>query len=425
MYEFNDGKRPNYGIEFGGLDMKEIFGGVCAPIGYKANGIHCGIRKNRDKRDLMLLVSEKKAAAAGVYTLNLVKGAPIIVTQENIKDGYAQGIICNSGNANTCNADGIEIAEKMCQLVEQVSGGEISSQDVIVASTGIIGEKLDISPIENGMKELYQGLGANSKPASEAIMTTDLVPKEIAISFQINGKECHIGGIAKGSGMIKPNMATMLVFLTSDVNITPEMLKKALDTDVKHSFNMISVDGDTSTNDMYMILANGCAENPIIDKEGEDYEKFLEALRYVSLKLSKEIAGDGEGATKLIEATVSGANDYEGAAQIAKSIISSSLVKTAMFGEDANWGRVLCAIGYSGINVDVSKVEVEFQSSAGCVKVCKKGAGIDFSEEIAKKVLKEKEIKISASVGNGAASATAFGCDLSYEYVRINGDYRT
>ncbi len=405
--------------------MKEILGGICAPIGYKANGIHCGIRKNREKRDLMLLVSEKKAAAAGVYTLNLVKGAPIIVTQENLQDGYAQAIICNSGNANTCNADGIEIAEKMCKLVQEVSKGEIFEKDIIVASTGIIGERLDISPIEKGMQELYCGLGKNSKFASEAIMTTDLVPKETAISFDIDGIECRIGGIAKGSGMINPNMATMLVFLTSDVNITPEMLKKALDTDVKYSFNMISVDGDTSTNDTYTVMANGCAGNPIIDQEGESYEKFLEALRYVSLKLSKEIAGDGEGATKLIECTVAGSENFEDAGQVAKSIISSSLVKTAMFGEDANWGRILCAIGYSGVTLDISKVQVGFQSKRGTVKVCENGAGIEFSEEIAKDVLGEKEIKILVTIGDGKKAATAFGCDLSYEYVKINGDYRT
>ncbi len=405
--------------------MEIIKGGICAPLGYKANGIHCGIRKNRDKRDLMLLVSEKKAAAAGVYTLNLVKGAPIYVTQENISDGYASAIICNSGNANTCNADGIEIAEGMCKLVEEVSNGEISAKDIIVASTGVIGEKLDITPIKNGISELFSGLGDKSDLASEAIMTTDLVPKEIAISFEIGGKECRIGGIAKGSGMINPNMATMLVFVTSDVNITPEMLKKALDIDVKHSFNMITVDGDTSTNDTYTVMSNGCAENPIIDKEGEDFDKFAAALRYVSMYLSKKIAADGEGATKLLECTVSGTDDYETAATVAKCVISSSLVKTAMFGEDANWGRILCAIGYSGADVDVTKVLVEFKSNGGYVKVCENGAGVAFSEEIAKKVLQEKDIKIDISVGSGAHSATAYGCDLSYEYVKINGDYRT
>ncbi len=405
--------------------MQEILGGVCAPKGYKSNGIHCGIRKNRDKRDLMLLVSEKKAATASVYTLNLVKGAPILVTKENLEDGYAQAIICNSGNANTCNSNGIEIAENMCQLVQQVSKGKISKKDVVVASTGVIGEKLDIAPMREGMDKLYQGLGKESKFAAEAIMTTDLVPKEIAVKFQIKGKECSIGGIAKGSGMINPNMATMLVFITSDVNITPEMLKKALDKDVKHSFNMISVDGDTSTNDMYTVMANGCAENQIIDKEGDDFDQFVEALRYVSLNLSKKIAGDGEGATKLIECTVGGAEKYEVAAQIAKCVISSSLVKTAMFGEDANWGRILCAVGYSGVEIDISKVLVEFQSKSGCIKVCENGAGVPFSEDTAKKILKEKEILIKILIGSGKESATAFGCDLSYEYVKINGDYRT
>ncbi len=405
--------------------MEIISGGICAPLGYKSNGIHCGIRKNRSKRDLMLIVSEKKAAAVGVYTLNLVKGAPITITQQNIADGYAQAIICNSGNANTCNANGLEIAEAMCTLVEDVTKGEISAKDVIVASTGVIGEKLDITPIKNGINELYSGLGAKSDLASEAILTTDLVPKEIAISVNIGGKECKIGGIAKGSGMINPNMATMLVFVTSDVNITPEMLKKALDYDVKRSFNMVTVDGDTSTNDTYAVMANGCAENPIIDSEGEDFQTFLSALAYVSQYLSRKIASDGEGATKLLECVVNGSSNYETAAKIAKCVISSSLVKTAMFGADANWGRILCAIGYSGVNIDITKIKVAFKSDGGYICVCENGAGIEFSEELAKKILLEKEIQILIDLFDGEISSTAWGCDLSYDYVKINGDYRT
>lgn len=403
--------------------IKTIDGGICAAKGFSAAGIHCGIRKNRDKRDLALIVSEKKAAAAAVYTTNLVKGAPIAVTKKHIGNGFAQAVICNSGNANTCNADGIEIAEKMCGIVEKETG--IEADDVIVASTGVIGQRLDIAPIENGAAELCAALGKNSGDAAEAIMTTDTVKKEIAVSFTAGGKECRIGGIAKGSGMIHPNMATMLVFITTDAAIRPEMLQKALSDDIADTFNMVSVDGDTSTNDMVSVLANGMAENEEITEENADFAEFCKALNTVTVYLCKMIAGDGEGATKMLECNVSGAKDRACAKTVAKSVICSSLLKAAMFGADANWGRVLCAIGYSGAEVDVNKIDVSFKSAKGIVDVCKSGAGIDFSEDKAKEILSGKEIEILVELNDGDAEATAWGCDLTYDYVKINGDYRT
>lgn len=403
--------------------MKEITGGICAAKGFKANGIHCGIRKNKTKRDLALITSDVKAAAAAVYTTNLVKGAPLTVTKNHIADGYAQAVICNSGNANTCNANGIEIAEQMSELVEKATG--ISKDDVVIASTGVIGQVLDITPIANGMDELAAGLGDHSDLAAEGIMTTDTIKKEIAISFEIDGVECKIGGIAKGSGMIHPNMATMLVFITTDVAIAPELLQKALSTDIASTFNMVSVDGDTSTNDMVTVLANGMAGNKLIDKEDENFAKFCKALNSVTVYLCRKIAGDGEGATKLLECKVSGAKDEKTAKTVAKSVICSSLLKAAMFGADANWGRVLCAIGYSGADVDVNKIDVSFESSKGRLDVCVNGAGIDFSEEKAKEILLEKEIDILVELNSGEANATAWGCDLTYDYVKINGDYRT
>ncbi len=403
--------------------MKEIAGGICAAKGFKANGIHCGIRKNKTKRDLALITSDVKAAAAAVYTTNLVKGAPLTVTKNHIADGYAQAVICNSGNANTCNANGIEIAEQMSELVEKATG--ISKDDVVIASTGVIGQVLDITPIANGMDELAAGLGDHSDFAAEGIMTTDTVKKEIAISFDIDGVECKIGGIAKGSGMIHPNMATMLVFITTDVAIAPELLQKALSTDIASTFNMVSVDGDTSTNDMVTVLANGMAGNKIIDKEDENFAAFCKALNSVTVYLCRKIAGDGEGATKLLECKVSGAADEKTAKTVAKSVICSSLLKAAMFGADANWGRVLCAIGYSGADVDVNKIDVSFESAKGRLDVCVNGAGIEFSEEKAKEILLEKEIDILVELNSGDADATAWGCDLTYDYVKINGDYRT
>ena len=403
--------------------MKITAGGVCAAKGFQASGIHCGIRKNKKKKDIALIYSEVQASAAAVYTTNLVKGAPLVVTKKHLQNGKAQAVICNSGNANTCNANGIEIAEKMSVLVSEHLG--IPADDVIVASTGVIGQPLDITPIANGMTVLVDGLGDNSDDAAEGIMTTDTVKKEIALTFEIDGKTCTIGGIAKGSGMIHPNMATMLVFITTDVAISSEMLAKALSSDIKNTFNMVSVDGDTSTNDMVAVMANGMAGNTEITSEGEAFDTFMKALNTLTVYLCRMIAGDGEGATKLLECTVNGAPTEEIAKTVAKSIICSSLVKAAMFGSDANWGRVLCAIGYSGAAVDVTKVDVSFVSAAGEILVCKDGAGVEFSEEIAKKILLEKEIGISVSLNDGAANAVAWGCDLTYDYVKINGDYRT
>ncbi len=407
----------------GRSDMKQIDGGVCAAKGFTASGVYCGIRKNKNKKDLALIYSEAIAACACVYTQNLVQGAPIAVTKANVADGYAKAIICNSGNANTCNANGVEIATQMCDLLG--SALKISPADVVVASTGVIGKTLDIEPIASGIAPLIAALGDDSNSAAEAIMTTDLKKKEIAFEFTLGGKTCHIGGICKGSGMIQPNMATMLGFVTTDAAITPAMLQKALSADILDSFNMVSVDGDTSTNDMVTILANGAAGNAMITDTGADYDAFCAALSAVTQYLARSIAADGEGATKLIICKLTGATDKTGAVKLAKSVINSPLVKCAMFGADANWGRVLCALGYAGVATDVNKVTVTFSSVAGSVNVCQNGMGVDFSEEIAKAVLSENEITIDITLGDGNASATAFGCDLTYDYVKINGDYRT
>ncbi len=405
-------------------DMKIIEGGVCAAKGFVAGGVHCGIRKNRTKRDLSMIFSKVRATAAATYTTNLVKGAPLTVTKNHIADGYAQAVICNSGNANTCNADGVEIAEKMSALCADALG--ISASDIVVASTGVIGQPLPLAPIAEGIPVLAASLSEDgSDAAAQGIMTTDVVKKEIAVEFSLGGKTCHIGGIAKGSGMIHPNMATMLVFITTDAAISAKMLQKALSTDIQNTFNMISVDGDTSTNDMVTVLANGMAGNKEITEDGEDFAAFMKALNTVNVYLCRMIAGDGEGATKLLECKVTGAKDEKNAKTVAKSVICSSLLKAAMFGADANWGRVLCAIGYSGADVDVNKVDVSFRSAKGEIAVCKNGAGIPFSEETAKEILLEKEIEILVSLGDGAYGATAYGCDLTYDYVKINGDYRT
>ncbi len=403
--------------------MKTIEGGVCAAKGFQANGVHCGIRKNRVKRDLSLICSEKPCTAAAVYTTNLVKGAPLTVTKRHLENGRAQAVICNSGNANTCNADGMEIAERMSALLGEAL--HIPGDDVIVASTGVIGQPLDIAPIQAGIPELVAGLGAHSDLAAEGIMTTDTRMKQIAVEFTVGGAVCRLGGIAKGSGMIHPNMATMLVFLTTDCAVSAEMLQKALSTDVQETFNMVSVDGDTSTNDMVSILANGMAGNPEITAEGPDYAAFMQALNTVTVALCRGVAGDGEGATKLLECRVTGAPDLQKARTVAKSVICSSLLKAAMFGADANWGRVLCAIGYSGAAVDVEKIDVAFRSPKGEITVCKNGAGVPFSEERAKEILLETEIEILVELNSGEASSTAWGCDLTYDYVKINGDYRT
>lgn len=404
--------------------MKMIDGGVCAAKGFSAAGIHCGIRKGKTKKDLSLIYSEKRAAAAAVYTTNLVKGAPLTVTKKHLSDGFAQAVICNSGNANTCNANGFEIAEQTCALLADKLN--VPADDIVVASTGVIGQPLDITPIAEGIPALCSALGNNSADAAQGIMTTDTKLKEAAVEFQVGDTTCRLGGIAKGSGMIHPNMATMLVFLTTDCAISPQLLQAALSGDVAETFNMVSVDGDTSTNDMVAILANGEAGNEEITAPGAGLDAFMKALNTVTVYLCRCIAGDGEGATKLIECSVTGAADKNTAKVVAKSVICSSLVKAAMFGADANWGRVLCAIGYSGANVDVERIDVAFRSPAGTVAVCKNGAGIPFSEETAKKVLLESEIEILVCLNAGAAaSSSAWGCDLTYDYVRINGDYRT
>lgn len=400
-------------------------GGVTAPKGFRANGIHCGIRKNKDKKDLMLIVSDVLCDAAAVYTQNLVCGAPVTVTRENLKNGKARAVICNSGIANTCNADGVEKAEAMCALTEQYTG--IPANDVVVASTGVIGQPIDLEPIQSGMQALVDGLNENgSSAAAQAIMTTDTVKKEIAVSVELSGgKTCTLGAIAKGSGMIHPNMATMLSFITTDANISAEMLQKALRWCVTRSYNMLSVDGDTSTNDTVAILANGLCGNTRMETENEDYALFCRALFKICNHVVRMLAKDGEGATKLVVCEVVGAADEETARICAKSVIRSPLVKTAMFGSDANWGRVLCALGYAGAAIDVSKIDVSFRSRKGTVPVCKNGAGIEFSEEKAKEVLLEDEIEILVDLNSGDAEATAYGCDLTYDYVKINGDYRT
>ena len=404
--------------------MKQINGGVCAAKGFLAGGVHCGIRKNKTKRDIALIWSEKRCATAAVYTKNLVKGAPLAVTKSNIADGYAQAVICNSGNANTCNANGIEIAQTTCALLGEALS--IPAEDVVVASTGVIGQQMTIDPIKAGIPELIKALSPDgSQMAAEGIMTTDTKLKEVAFEFEMGGKTCHIGGIAKGSGMIHPNLATMLVFITTDAAISPEMLQKALSGDVQNTFNMVSVDGDTSTNDMVTVLANGMAGNETVTAEGADFDAFMAALNSVTVYLCRCIAGDGEGATKLLECKVSGAPDLATAKTVAKSVICSALTKAAMFGADANWGRVLCAIGYSGADVDADKIDVAFASKAGEIKVCENGAGIDFSEEKAKEILLCDEIEILVDLGMGDVKSTAWGCDLTYEYVKINGDYRT
>ncbi len=406
------------------MDIKIINGGVCAASGFKASGVHCGIRKNKTKKDLALIYSENICNAAAVYTTNLVKGAPLTVTKKHISNGKAQAVICNSGNANTCNANGIDIAEQMSTLVANALN--CNADDVVVASTGVIGQPLDITPIASGIPVLADTLSSNgSNDAAEAIMTTDTVDKQIAVEFKIGDKVCKMGGIAKGSGMIHPNMATMLVFITTDVAISPEMLQKALSGDVKNTFNMLSVDGDTSTNDMVTVLANGLAGNREIVSNGEDFDIFMKALNTVTVNLCRVIAGDGEGATKLLECKVSGANSVDTAKTVAKSVVCSSLLKAAMFGADANWGRVLCAIGYSGAAVDVTKIDVAFVSPKGKIVVCQKGSGVDFSEESAKEILLEKEIVIDVNLNDGEFNSTAWGCDLTYDYVKINGDYRT
>lgn len=419
-----------------------VDGGVCAAHGFRANGIQCGLAHKpltsteensavannalpaKKKNDLALIVADKECTAAAVYTTNKVKGLPILVTKEHIKNGMAKAVIVNSVNANTCNADGVEKAEKMCSLVSDETGIDVN--DVIVASTGVIGQVLPIEPIANGMKELVEGLtyDGNSR-AVEAIMTTDTQVKEVAVQFELGGKTCTMGGMLKGSGMIHPNMATTLTFITTDTDISAELLQRALSDVVKVTLNRVSVDGDTSTNDMVCVLANGTAGNIAITKENEDFEKFVNALYAVMMNLARKMARDGEGATKLIECVCSGADTEKTAEIVAKSVITSSLFKAAMFGEDANWGRILCAVGYADADFDINRVDVSIGSEKGFIDVCRNGAGVEFSEEKAKEILGEEEIIINISIGDGAGKAVAWGCDLTYDYVKINGDYRS
>ncbi len=408
------------------MKITVIPGSVSAPVGFMATGVHCGIRKNRDKADLALIYSQKPCTAAAVYTKNKVQGAPILVTKQNIADGKAQAVICNSGNANTCNADGLDIANEMCKITAEALG--IAQSDVVIASTGVIGQPLPIEPLQSGIPKAAAELTdeiVGGELAANAIMTTDTIEKQIAVSFNIGGIECKMGAIAKGSGMIHPNMATMLGFVTTDAAITADMLQKALSASVEDTYNMVSVDGDTSTNDTVAILANGMSGAGVISESGADYDTFCAALDVVNRHMAKLLATDGEGATKLMTVKLSGAHDDAAARTIAKSVCTSSLVKTAMFGADANWGRVLCAIGYADAPVDVNRVDVSFCSPSGEIEVCKNGAGLDFSEELAKKILLEKEIDVVITLGDGEGSATAYGCDLTYDYVKINGDYRT
>ena len=403
-----------------------VEGGICAAKGYLANGLNCGLNPVKEKNDLALLVSEVPARAAAVYTTNKVKGAPILVCRRHLEKtgNTARAVIANSKNANTCNADGAEKAEKMCAL----AAGElqIRPEEGLVASTGVIGEILPIEPIESHIKELAAGLsGTGNAEAAKAIMTTDTVKKEAAVEFELEGKLCRVGGTAKGSGMICPNMATTLNFITTDCLISAKMLQEALSEIVKVTYNCLSIDGDTSTNDMVLLLANGLAENEEIEADGEAYRKVKKALYLVMLHLTRMLAKDGEGATKLLECSVTGAPDEECAGIVAKSVISSPLLKCAVFGEDANWGRVLCAIGYADADFRIDKVAVSISSKNGAVEVCRDGAGIPFSEERAKEVLTADEITILVDLGQGDAGSRAFGCDLTYDYVKINGDYRS
>lgn len=406
--------------------FKVIDGGVCAAKGFKANGLNCGLNPNKEKYDLGLYMSDVVCNTAGVYTLNKVKGAPVTVTKNHLKitGRKSRAVIMNSKNANTCNADGEEKAEMMCKLAADELG--LNANEVLVASTGVIGQIMPIEPIESHVKELAAGLSYDgNEKAAVAIMTTDTVKKEYAVEFELDGKVCRLGGMAKGSGMIHPNMATTLNFITTDAAVSAQMLQKALSEIVKVTYNCLSVDGDTSTNDMLILQSNGLAGNKEINAENDDYEIFKKALYTVMSEMTKMLAKDGEGATKLLECSVSSAPDLDTAIIVAKSVIRSPLLKCAMFGEDANWGRVLCAIGYAEAEFDINKVDVDFVSEYGVLEVCRNGAGIEFSEEYAKKVLASDEITIDVRLNSGNAAAKAWGCDLTYDYVKINGDYRS
>ena len=406
--------------------IREIAGGICAAQGFRAAGVHCGVKaeSSPDKNDLALILSEKECTAAGVYTLNRVKAAPIYVTMDHLENGVAWGIVANSGNANACCPMSHENAEAMCAFAAQATGRE--AEDFIVASTGVIGQTINIQAIQTGLPRAAAALSSGgSDAAATAIMTTDTVKKEIAVSFDLGGKEVRLGAIAKGSGMIHPNMGTMLAFLTTDCAITHEMLEDALREVAAKTFNRVTVDGDTSTNDTAVVLANGMAGNSLIEWKDEDYEAFLDALDYVCRHLARAIAGDGEGASKLITCRMTGARSEESAERLAKAVVASALVKAAMFGADANWGRVLCAMGYSKAPFRPEHVDISFQSAAGSIPVCRQGDGLAFDEELAKQVLSQKEVVIAVDLHEGEDSAECWGCDLTYEYVKINGDYRT
>lgn len=402
--------------------MKIIEGGVCAAKGFKAGALHCGIRKSQTKKDLAMIRSDCLCNAAAVYTKNQVKAAPVLLTKEHLADGKAQAVIINSGNANACAPFGMEHARR--QGMAAARALEVEEENVVVASTGIIGQTLPVEAIETHAAEMEMKYD-NSLAAAEAIMTTDTKIKTFAVEFEAGGTLCHMGGICKGSGMIHPNMGTMLCFITTDCAISANMMKKALLFYVDKTFNRVTVDGDTSTNDMCVVMANGMAGNTEITEENESYDVYCEALHAVMKDLARKIAGDGEGASRLITCTVTGAEDEAKAEILAKSIASSSLTKAAMFGSDANWGRVLCAMGYSGVSFDTKAVQIEFASAEGCIAVCENGQGLDFDEALAKKILNQDEVEIRVSLKEGCGTATCWGCDLTYDYVRINGDYRS
>lgn len=405
-------------------DYKFIDGGVCAAKGFVASGVNAHIKANSKKNDMAIVYCDKLCNAAALYTQNKVKGAPITVTKKHLENGKAQGIIVNSGNANTCNSNGVEIAEGACELTAKALG--ISADDVIVASTGVIGQKMSLEPFEKNIPLLAEKLSREGyNDACNAIMTTDTRQKQFAVEFTLDNKTCHIGGMSKGSGMINPNMATMLAFITTDVNISSEMLYKALKADNAVTYSMVSVDGDTSTNDTLAIMASGYADNEEIISEGDDFDIFVSALYSVMVRFAKETARDGEGASKLIECTVLNAHSEDTAKTAALSVINSPLLKAAMSAADANWGRVMCALGYSKANFDVTKVSVDFASSVGKIRVCENGVGYDFSEDEAYKILSEDEVKIIINLNEGKESAVAWGCDLTYDYVKINAEYRS
>lgn len=407
--------------------LKYIEGGVCAAQGFRAAGIHVGVKTHAAwKKDVALIVSDVDCAAAAMFTTNVVKAAPIHVDRKHLADGKARAIVANSGNANACAPQGEENAIKMCAAAAKAIG--CPPEDVLVSSTGVIGQTLKVQVIEEGMPALYEALEHSveaSDAAAHAIMTTDTVKKEVAVETVIGGKTVRMGGIAKGSGMIHPNMGTMLCFLTTDCAISPVMIRAALKEVVSKTFNRISVDGDTSTNDSCIVLANGLAGNAEITEQGADYQAFTEALMTLCTELARKMAADGEGAKHLITCTVTGAADEKTAETVARSVISSTLTKAAIFGADANWGRVLCAMGYSGAEFDPEAVDVAFASAAGEIAVCEQGRGLPFDEDLAKKILTEHDVEIRISMGAGPGAATCWGCDITYDYIKINGDYRT